>query len=119
MRKTNSAAFTAGLFKGKTKPHKLDCCQAVIVVKTFHRGNALVKGMTFEEEKSHGPGDFNYVARKKHNKESNSVLICDTTSVRPHAFKRADLEPHFVLPAKKAAKHIIRIVNGKIVEESA
>ena len=110
---------SATLFGGKTQPHKPESCQAVIVVKTFHRGNALVKGITFEEEKSHGPGDFNCVAGKKHNKELNSVLTCDTTSARLHAFKQADLEPHFVPPAEKAAKHIVRIVNGKIMEESA
>ena len=114
-RKTESAT----LFKGKTKPHKVDCCQAAIVIKTFCGGPALVKGMTFEKEKSHGPGDFNCVAGKKHDKELNGVLICDTTLAHLCAFKRADLKPHFVLPAKKAAKCIIRIVNGEIMEESA
>ena len=114
-RKTESES----LFGGKTKPHKPDCCQAVIVVETFRRADALVKGMTFKEEKSHGPGDFNCVAGKKHNKELNSVLICDTTSAYLCAFKRADHKPHFVLPAEKAAEYIVRIVNGKIMEESA
>ena len=114
-RKTESTT----LFGGKTKPHKPDCCQAVIVVKTFRCGDALVKGTTFEEEKSCGPGDFNCVAGKKHNKESNSVLLCDTTSAHLCAFKRPDLEPHFVLPAEKAAKCIRTIVNGEIMEVSA
>ena len=115
VRKTESTS----LFRGQTKPHKADRCQAVIVIETFRRGNAVVKGMTFEEEKSCGPGDFNCVAGKKHDKELNGVLICDTTLAHLCAFKRADLEPHFVLPAKKAAEHIVKIVNGEIVEESA
>ena len=101
-RKTESVT----LFGGKTKPHKPESCQAAIVVKTFCRGNALVKGMTFKEEKSHGPGDFNCVAGKKHNKELNSVLICDTTLAHLCGFKRADLKPHFLLPTKKVAEHI-------------
>ena len=107
------------LFGGETQPHKPESCQAVIVIETFRRGNAVVKGMTFEEEKSHGPGDFNHVAGKKHDKKLNSVLICDTTLAHLHAFKRADLKPHFVLPTKKAAECIVKIVNGEIVEESA
>ena len=106
-------------FGGETQPHKPESCQAVIVIETFRRGNAVVKGMTFEEEKSCGPGDFNCVAGKKHNKKLNSVLICDTTLAHLHAFKRADLKPHFVLPTKKAAEHIVKIVNGEIMEESA
>ena len=110
---------SATLFGGETQPHKPESCQAVIVVETFCHGNALVKGMTLEEEKSHGPGDFNHVAGKKHNMELNSVLICDTTSACLHAFKQADLKPHFVLPTKKAAEHIVKIVNGEIMEESA
>ena len=114
-RKTESAT----LFDGKTKPHKADRCQAVIVIETFRRGNALVKGITFEREKSYGPGDFNYVAGEKHNKKLNGVLLCDTTSAYLCAFKRADLKPHFVLPTEKAAKYICTIVNGKNMEQSA
>ena len=115
VRKTESAT----LFDGKTKPHKADHCQAVIVIETFCRGNALVKGITFEREKSYGPGDFNYVAGEKHNKKLNGVLLCDTTSACLHAFKQADLKPHFVLPTEKAAKCIHTNVNGKNMELSA
>ena len=114
-RKTESAT----LFEGKTKPHKADRCQAVIVIETFRRGPALVKGMTFEKEKSHGPGDFNCVAGEKHNKKLNSVLLCDTTSAHLHAFKQADIKPHFVPPTEKASKCTSRIVTGKIMELSA
>ena len=114
-RKTESAT----LFNGKTKPHKADCCQAVIVIKTFRRGPALFKGITFEREKSYGLGDFNYVAGEKHNKKLNGVLLCDTTSACLHAFKQADLKPHFVLPTEKVVKYIRTIVNGKNMEQSA
>ena len=107
---------SATLFEGETKPHKADRCQAVIIIETFRRGPALVKGITFEKEKSYGPGDFNYVAGEKHNKKLNSVLLCDTTSAYLYAFKRADLKPHFVLPTEKAAEYIRMIVNGKNME---
>ena len=107
------------LFGGKTQPHKPESCQAAIVIETFRRGNALVKGITFEREKSYGPGDFNYVAGEKHNKKLNGVLLCDTTSAYLYAFKRADLKPHFVLPTEKAAEYIRTIVNGKNMEQSA
>ena len=65
VRKTDSAA----LFEGETKPYKADRCQAVIIIETFHRGTAVVKGIIFEKEKSHGPGDFNHVAGEKQNKK--------------------------------------------------
>ena len=114
-RKTESAS----VFGGETKPLKVDRCQAAIVIETLRRGHALVKGMTFEKEKSCCPGDFNHVAGKKHNKESNSVLLCDTTTAHLCAFKQADLKPHFVPPTEKAAKHIRMIVNGENMEVSA
>ena len=115
VRKTDVAA----LFKGETKPYKPERCQAVIVIETFRRGPAMVKGITLEKEKSYGPGDFNYVAGEKHNKKLSSVLLCDTTSAYLYAFKRADLKPHFVLPTEKAAEYIRTIVNGKNMEQLA
>ena len=65
VRKTDCAA----LFEGETKPYKADRCQAVIIIETFHRSTAVVKGIIFEKEKSHGPGDFNHVAGEKQNKK--------------------------------------------------
>ena len=114
-RKTESAT----LFGGTTIPLKADPCQAVIVIETFRRDNALVKGITCEQEKRYNPGDFNYVAGENHNKKLNSVLICDTTSAYLYAFQRADLKPHFVLPTEKAAEYICKIVKGKIMDVSA